>query len=81
MPIHILFKDDWRDIPVKKGKDIMEQIDTKELASFKELLIANTIQIDTICRLLIEKGIITDNELYSRLKEVQTEYNKKVGKQ
>lgn len=58
-----------------------QQLDVKELASFKELLIANTIQIDTICRLLIEKGIFTDNELYSKLTEVQAEYNKKIGKQ
>ena len=58
-----------------------EQPDLKELASFKELLIANTIQIDTICRLLIEKGIFTDEELYSKLKEIQAEYNRKIGKQ
>jgi hypothetical protein len=58
-----------------------QQLDLKELASFKELLIANTIQIDTICRLLIEKGIFTDEELYSKLKEIQAEYNRKIGKQ
>jgi len=51
----------------------------KELNSFKELLIANTIQVDTICRLLIEKGIISEKELYDRLKKVQAEYNKKIG--
>ncbi|MGD9162856.1 MAG: hypothetical protein PVG39_30905 [Desulfobacteraceae bacterium] len=58
-----------------------QQFDMKELASFKELLIANTIQIDTICRLLNEKGIIPEEELYSKLKEVQAEYNKRIGKQ
>jgi hypothetical protein len=55
-------------------------MDDKELSSFKELLIANTLQIDTICRLLKEKGIITEQELYSKLKEVQDEYNIKIGK-
>lgn len=58
-----------------------QDLDVKELASFKELLIANTIQIDAICRLLIEKGIISEEELYGKLKRVQTEYNKKIGKQ
>ena len=58
-----------------------QQFDMKELASFKELLIANTIQIDTICRLLNEKGIIPEEELYTKLKEVQAEYNKRIGKQ
>ncbi len=58
-----------------------QQPDVKELASFKELLVANTIQIDTLCRLLIEKGIITEEELYSKLKKVQAEYNERIGKQ
>lgn len=58
-----------------------QQLNVKELASFKELLIANTIQVDTMCRLLIEKGIISEEELYGKLKEVQAEYNQKIGKQ
>lgn len=58
-----------------------QEPDIKELASFKELLIANTIQIDTLCRLLIKRGIITEEELYSKLKEVQDEYNKRIGEQ
>lgn len=37
-----------------------EQLDQKELVSFKELLIANSIQMDAIVQLLIEKGIITE---------------------
>ena len=56
-----------------------QEFDMKELASFKELLIANTIQIDTLCRLLITRGIISEEELYSKLKEVQDEYNKRIG--
>jgi hypothetical protein len=59
----------------------MGQLDVKELAGFKELLIANTIQIDAICRLLIEKGVISEEELYSKLKKVQAEYNTKIGEQ
>ena len=58
-----------------------QQLDMKDLASFKELLIANTIQIDTMCRLLNEKRIISEEELYSKLKEVQAEYNKRIVKQ
>ena len=59
----------------------MGQLDVKELAGFKELLIANTIQIDAICRLLIEKGVISEEEFYSKLKKVQAEYNTKIGEQ
>ena len=51
-----------------------EQLDPKELASFQELLTANMIQLDTVTQLLIEKGIITEQEFYAKLKLVQAEY-------
>ena len=35
-----------------------EKLDDKEIISFKELLMANTIQVDALSQLLIEKGII-----------------------
>ena len=51
-----------------------EQLDPKELVSFKELLTANMIQLDTVTQLLIEKGIITEQEFFTKLKLVQAEY-------
>ena len=54
-----------------------EQFDTNELVSFRELLISNTIQLDVVTRLLIEKGIITYDEFSVKLKEVQMEYKSK----
>ncbi len=53
-----------------------EQLDPNELVSFRELLISNTIQLDTVTRLLIEKGIITEEEVFAKLKQVQSEYQK-----
>ena len=53
-----------------------EQLDPNELVSFRELLIANSIQIDALAMLLIEKGLITKDELHTKLKHVQTEYQK-----
>ena len=35
---------------------------------------AQMIQLDTISQLLIEKGIITEKEFYTKLKQVQAEY-------
>jgi len=35
-----------------------EKLDPDEIVSFKELLISNSIQIDAVTQLLIEKGII-----------------------
>ena len=54
-----------------------EKLDPNELASFRELLISNTIQLDVVTRVLIEKGIITDKEFSAKLKQVQGEYQKK----
>ena len=48
-----------------------EKLDEKELVSFEELLIANSIQVDALSQLLIEKGLITEQESYTKLKEVQ----------
>ncbi len=54
-----------------------EQLDSTELVSFKELLMANSIQVDAIAQLLIEKGFFTKEEFFAMLKQVQIEYQKK----
>ena len=52
-------------------------LDPKDFVDFKELLMANSIQVDTICRLLIEKEIITSEEFFTKLKQVQADYQKR----
>ena len=54
-----------------------EKLDEKELVSFEELLRANTIQVDTVTQLLIEKGIFSEQEFYIKLKQVQHEWESK----
>ena len=44
-----------------------QQLDSSELVSFKELLMANSMQVDAAVQLLIEKGFFT--ELWKRLKD------------
>jgi hypothetical protein len=56
------------------------KLDGEELVSFKELLIANSIQVDALAQLLIEKGLITEQEFLARLKQVQAEYEFKKPK-
>ena len=53
-----------------------ELLDSKEVVEFKELLMANTIQIDTIYQLLIQKGYFTEAEFLKKMKEVQVDYAK-----
>ena len=54
-----------------------KKIDPADLVSFKELLMANSIQIDALTQLLIDKGLITQQEFFTKLKQVQTDYRNK----
>lgn len=54
-----------------------EGLDPKEIVGFKELLMANSMQVDALCQILIQKGIITGDEFFKKLKEVQAEYMSK----
>ena len=51
-----------------------QKADSTDLVTFKELLMANSIMADALAQLLIEKGIITQNEFFEKLKMVQEEY-------
>ena len=52
-----------------------EKLDPKETVSYKELLIMAMIETQTIVQLLIEKGIITKEEYFEKLKDVQKQYD------
>ena len=47
-----------------------------ELVDFKELLIVNSMQVDVMAQLLIQKGIFSQEEFFTMLKQVQMEYQK-----
>ncbi len=54
-----------------------QKLDDSEIVSFKELLMANSIQVDALAQLMIRKGFITKEEFFEMLKEVQAEYQSK----
>ena len=54
-----------------------QKLDDSELVTFKELLMANSIQNDAIVQLLIEEGIITQEKFFNKLKQVQSQYQTK----
>jgi len=56
-----------------------EKLDDKDTIIFDELLMANTIQVDALSQLLIEKGIITEEEFFIKLKDVQGDWKIKKG--
>ncbi len=54
-----------------------EKLNDKEIVSYEELLRANMIQVDALSQLLIEKGFITEQEFFTKLKQVQHDYESK----
>jgi hypothetical protein len=57
-----------------------EQLDKSELGQYKELLISieellilHSTQIDAVTQILVEKGIITNDELVAKLKQIMME--------
>lgn len=49
-------------------------LNDSDLVHFKELLMANSIQVDALAQILIEKGLISREKFYRKRKEVQAEY-------
>jgi len=52
------------------------ELDPKELVYFREMVMVNTIQVDTIYQLLIQKGYFTEAEFLAKMKEVQADYQR-----
>jgi hypothetical protein len=54
-----------------------QTLDPKDLVHFKELLMANSIQVDALVQLLIEQGLISEQRYFQKVKEVQTQYEQR----
>ena len=57
-----------------------QKLNDKDLVNFKELLMAKSVQKDALAQLLIEKGLISREEFFKKLKEVQAEYDSRKPK-
>ena len=51
-----------------------KRTDSGDTVSLDELTFANTIQVDALAQLLIKKGLISEQEFFSKLKQVQLQY-------
>ena len=54
-----------------------QSLDPKDLVTFKELLMANSIQVDALVQLLIEQGLISEQRFFQKLKQVQAQYQER----
>ena len=52
-------------------------LDPNELVTFKELLMANSMQVDALVQLLIEEDLISEQRFFQKLKQVQAQYQKR----
>ena len=52
----------------------MSKDENKEVVTTEELVMAQMIRLDAIAQLLIEKGVVSEEEFYSKLKNVQAQY-------
>ncbi len=59
-----------------KVKDLLvsEDLDSKKMAGYEKLLVSTTIQLEAITRLLLQKGIIIEEELLEMMNQIQSEY-------
>jgi sugar lactone lactonase YvrE len=66
-----------RRTPLENGEVIVaDPGDTNEIATIQDLLMANSMQLDAIAQLLIEKGVFSKEDLFDMLKRIQKEYQK-----
>jgi len=70
-------KDRRERLPVK---DLLvpDEFDTKKMVGFEKLLISTTIQLEAITRLLLQKGVIQEEELLEMMNQVQSEYHNNI---
>ena len=56
-----------------------KKLDEKEITTPEELFWENMYQLDAVTQLLIEKGIISEQEFFTKLKQVKGEWENKRG--
>ena len=59
---------------LNRALPVAEDSQSKKLVGLEKLLVSNTIQLEAVTRLLLEKGIIGEEELLAMMKTVQAEY-------
>ena len=67
-------KDRREGLPVKDLL-VSGDLDTKKMVGYEKLLISTTIQLEAITRLLLQKGMIKEEELLEMMDQIQSEYH------
>ena len=59
---------------LNRNLPVSEDSESKKRVGLERLLVSNTVQLEAVTRLLLEKGILDEEELLAMMKTVQTEY-------
>jgi hypothetical protein len=61
---------------LSKEEPMAQLLESKDVVEFKELLMSNTTQVDTIDRLLIKNGYLTEVEILEKMKQAHADYGR-----
>ena len=53
---------------------LSEEFNSRKMLGFEKLLVSTTIQLEAITRLLLQKGMIKEDELLEMMNQIQSEY-------
>jgi hypothetical protein len=57
---------------------LSKDFDSKKMVGFEKLLVSTTIQLEAITRLLLQKGMIEEDELLEMMNQIQSEYRSSI---
>ena len=70
-----------KDLPTKdlpaKDLPVPENFDSRKKTGLEKLLVSNTIQLEALTRILLDKGHVTEEELMEMMNKIQAEYRSK----
>ena len=59
---------------LNRNLPVPEDSTPKKIVGLERLLVSNTVQLEAVTRLLLDKGILDEKELLTMMKTVQAEY-------
>ena len=63
---------------LNRNLPVAENAASHKIVGLEKLLVSNTIQLEAVTRMLLQKGIITEDELLEMMKTVQATYQANV---
>ena len=67
-------KDRREEKPIVEGLPVPDDYDTEKSSGLARLLVTNAVQLEALTRLLLDKGLVSEDELLEMMHKVQAEY-------